>query len=704
MYKTVIYIVILCLSLPALLFSQELPCGTDYYFEQAIKKNPSIIEKRKHLFKEISKLKLENNKKFQKKIIPTVVHIIHNYGPENISKAQVLDAIRIINEDFQKMNSDTADVIPAFKNIIADCQIEFRLARIDPFGNCTSGITRTVSNLTYSADDNVKDLISWDTEKYLNIWVVNTIASGAGGYAYYPGSAPQPNYDGIVIVFTQFGSIGASYGSNFAARSLTHELGHYFNLAHTWGDTNTSNDPANCGIDDGVNDTPNTIGSNLNCNLNQNTCNSLDNVQNYMDYSTCAKMFTIGQNNRMQDVLNLSTYLGGRQNLWSSTNLIATGTNDGYTATCPPIADFKANYTNICEGESVSFTDLSYNADIDSTWTWNWTFSGATPSSSNNQNPVVTYNQSGLFQVTLTVTNSAGYSTLTKNDYIRVISNSNAETVPYTEGFENSAFPVLSSNINKNWQIIDNTYPNWERTTSASYSGNASLRVNYANSPDGTSFQIISPNINISNLPDSIAYLKFKLAYTQKSSDNNDILRIYISYNCGKSWLLRYVKSGSSLSTTNGAYISSPFIPNSSQWQEQSISLLSFLTYSSIMIKFEFINYGGNILYIDDINIGENLTSVKEYPKSPVFKVYPNPITSNTVMEYYLPANSENLSIVVQDILGKKILEKKLKENNKTKGNHSIIIGKLFSKIPSGIYFIKLINNNAVVGIKKIVF
>ena len=108
-----------------------------------------------------------------------VFHIIHDYGESNISKEQVEDAVRILNEDFSKENPDTLDIIPAFQDIVADCDIEFRLARIDPWGNCTEGITRNYSLLTHSAGENVKDLSFWDADMYLNVWVVENIEGNA---------------------------------------------------------------------------------------------------------------------------------------------------------------------------------------------------------------------------------------------------------------------------------------------------------------------------------------------------------------------------------------------------------------------------------------------------------------------------------------------------------------------------------------------
>ena len=130
-------------------------------------------------------------KKGEVRIIPVVFHVIHAYGDENISKAQIEDQIRILNEDFRRMNADTSNTRDVFKSRASDFEIEFQLARKDPDGNCTEGITRHYSAFTDKGDDPIKSMFpAWDQKKYLNIWVVRNItySSQLGGtvlgYAY----------------------------------------------------------------------------------------------------------------------------------------------------------------------------------------------------------------------------------------------------------------------------------------------------------------------------------------------------------------------------------------------------------------------------------------------------------------------------------------------------------------------------------------
>src|SRR5262245_40595837 len=155
-------------------------------------------------------------------VIPVVFHIIHNNGPENISDEQIYDAVRVLNDDFNKLNEDWDNVRPEFLGIVADVEVEFQLAKKDPSGNCTKGITRTVSTLTNDGTQDMKDLIQWPRNKYLNVWVAAS-ADGAAGYTYRPGAVSNwPEADGIVLLHTYTGSIGTSSVSH--SRTLTHEV------------------------------------------------------------------------------------------------------------------------------------------------------------------------------------------------------------------------------------------------------------------------------------------------------------------------------------------------------------------------------------------------------------------------------------------------------------------------------------------------
>ncbi|WP_044401502.1 GEVED domain-containing protein [Lacinutrix sp. Hel_I_90] len=233
--------------------------------------------------------------------IPVVVHVIYSNSNENISEAQILSQIKVLNDDFRRLNSDADNTWSQ----AADSQIEFCMASVDPNGNATNGITRKASSKTsWGTNDAMKKssqggVNPWDTSQYLNMWVCN-IGGGILGYAQFPGGSAST--DGVVMGSQYFGSKNEGSGFYLAApfdegRTATHEVGHFFNLRHIWGD-------ANCG-NDFVSDTPTHQTSNGGCPTGKVSCGSVDMVQNYMDYTndSCMNLFTTGQKNRMRAVL-----------------------------------------------------------------------------------------------------------------------------------------------------------------------------------------------------------------------------------------------------------------------------------------------------------------------------------------------------------------------------------------------------------------
>ncbi|MBK8723642.1 MAG: hypothetical protein IPL95_15720 [Saprospiraceae bacterium] len=284
--------------------------------------------------------------------IPVVFHILHLGGTENISDAQIIDQIRILNRDYQKKNNDTTMVISDYKNNIADIGFEFELASIDPFGKCTNGIIRYFSEKTnWDANDLDYFIYTWPPEKYLNIYVVKSI-NIAPAYTFLPGTSIPQNADAIVCQSNLVGSIGTATIAN--SRVLTHEVGHWFGIPHIWGVTNAPG--VACG-DDFVDDTPITKGFTVCSPINAKVCNSniSENWQNYMDYTPCKLMFTNGQKDFMHN-----TILSGinfRNILVSDSNLVSTGLLGNVN--CQPKASFSSSKNVICKGESAKFINTS---------------------------------------------------------------------------------------------------------------------------------------------------------------------------------------------------------------------------------------------------------------------------------------------------------------------------------------------------------
>lgn len=240
-------------------FSQ-LQCGTDQMIRQHYQANPKayadFVEKDLLLQNALLQKSDEDTTLY---IIPVVFHVLHLNGPENISDEQIIDGINIMNRDMQKLNADTINILPEFRHLVGKLRIEFRLATIDPEGNCTNGIDRIYTSRTNYGDDSAK-VNPWPRDKYLNIWTAKSLLQGWAGYAYYPSAADAMEVrDGIMLLANYVGSIGTS--NVLRSRTLTHEVGHWLNLGHPWN--TTINISINVGLacgDDLVPDTPITKG------------------------------------------------------------------------------------------------------------------------------------------------------------------------------------------------------------------------------------------------------------------------------------------------------------------------------------------------------------------------------------------------------------------------------------------------------------
>lgn len=288
-------------------------CATDLYLQQQIQINPDLILKRAEIERFTQKWIAENSARLSSRqviTIPVVVHVVWNTPFENISDMQIQSQIDVLNRDYRALNVEIPSVPAIFKPAIADVGIEFCLASRDPQGNPTNGITRTKTNvLQFSpirsicyADRGGQD--AWDTRQYLNIWV-GDISTSFLGEASFPGM-DIPEEDGIRIHFEGFGTIGTAGAPPYnLGRTVTHEIGHYFNLYHVWGQN--INDPA-CEYDDEVNDTPRQSSTFRNeCPVHpQVFCGTASMFMNFMNYTNdaCMAMFTKGQKMRMLAALN----------------------------------------------------------------------------------------------------------------------------------------------------------------------------------------------------------------------------------------------------------------------------------------------------------------------------------------------------------------------------------------------------------------
>ena len=264
--------------------------------------------------------------------IPVVVHVVHNTAGQNISDAQINSQIAVLNQDFRRLNPDAASTPAAFAGVAADARLEFALAVRDPGCNATSGITRVATATTgwTKYDEGMKAAATggadpWDVGQYLNIWIVR-YTDGTLGKAAFPGM--PASIQGVVVDYRAFGTTGTLIPGAHLGRTATHEIGHWLDLYHIWGDEKSDEDV--CSGSDLVADTPNQATESpfsdricptfpaISCGNGPNG----DMFMNYMDYSgdQCMNLFTAGQVVRMDAALHTQ-----RTGILASTGLVPPG-------------------------------------------------------------------------------------------------------------------------------------------------------------------------------------------------------------------------------------------------------------------------------------------------------------------------------------------------------------------------------------------
>jgi PKD repeat protein len=489
------------------------PCGFDHLHAKRMQVDSVYARKTLEFNKKTSKNGPINKVGQGDYRIPVVVHVMNDgTSLTQITDEQIRQAIRELNNRFRK-----ASGTQGFGNGV-DMKIEFSLAVRDPNGNCTNGIVRynLAGNPTYAAsgvfydvagisDSLLKTYSVWDQTKFYNIWLVSEIdnnngGAGVQGYAFFA-SSHGSNIDGAVIMASNF--------KNPASSTTAHELGHALNLYHTFeGDNGGTTCPQNttCNLQgDLVCDTPPHIRSASDCVVGSNACDggSSSNlfIHNYMDYASdiCQSEFTAGQKTRATSALTGSraSFLAANGNL----SLVPPG-----TAT----VDFVSSTSLACAGTSIQFYDHSScipNTFMDTTFwsgiTFNWTFNNNLGTSINStlQNPRITFTVPGTYDVTLTITNANGTSTLTEQGFIVITSPSVATTCnPISTSISTLTYGIFQVHLNSLHHYSGST--NEDNVSGLTTSGYANLSCTQSTVlKPSTTYQISlkgTSNVNLS--------------------------------------------------------------------------------------------------------------------------------------------------------------------------------------------------------------
>jgi len=699
--KKLLLISALALS-SAFAYTQDNWCGTMENLGELNKNNPNFqMELNQHL-DELDRLYprdvVMSKKSDAQIILPTVVHVLHDNGKGNISYEQIQNGLDLLNTDLRRLNADTADARDIFRAVGADLDIEFRLATLDPDGNCTNGVVRknaanNSASITYDATDNAKRTSAggsdaWPTDSYFNIWLVNTVRNGNSegvvlGYAEFPFSGMGATY-GIIMRQDNWGVIGTAAGSNLGGpRTITHEVGHCLNLFHTFqggcGNTSCS------GSGDRVCDTPPTAEATYGCVKSQNLCTNVpgddfygedvnDQIENYMSYDNCTNLFTEGQKERVWQAVQAYPNFA---NLASAENQIKTGVEDPQLELCK--ADFTVNKEPLfCVGNTINFTDVSFH-NVTSV---NWVFEGGTPATSTDSEVEVTYTVPGTYNVSLTVSDGNNTITETYQDFVTVVEGDHF-VAPFSENFtEVDAIGTYE---------FDNSNPgqdvNFELSTSVGNGDSKCVFLENRLIPADRELNFIIKNIETTGLEELDLY--FDYAYAPRSSSSSDVLRIYVSNDCGENWGLRSQFKGAKLETANATNVN--FQPSASEWKTSSnISLDNYLG-GSIQVRFHWTSGSGNNFYLDNINF-DTPSGINEFTLNSL-NVFPNPAKDQVNIELPVSGNYE-FNLVSLD--GKLV--------NKTVGSGSKgeQVNYDLSNFASGLYFITYISQGKEIT-KKII-
>lgn len=521
--------------------------------------------------------------------IPVVVHVIYSRPEENISDEQIRSQIRVINEDYNRKNTDTLKTRAAYRRAAVSMNISFKLAARTPDNKPTNGIDRISMAGAPFSEQYITDVLRpstiWDPKKYLNIWVCS-IENEVLGFSQFPDAKalqgiPVETFDektdGIVINYKAFGTNGTVSAPFNKGRTLTHELGHWLGLRHVWGD-------GDCDADDYCADTPPTSGPNFGCKWGAQGCVSTAMIENFMDYSndSCMNVFTKDQRDRVWTVLKNSP----RRKELKESDAAQPFKN-------PPTPLFESGLPHILAGGSLQFWDKTQGQ----VGARKWVFQGADPKHSNAKNLNVSYKLGGTFAVMLREENSYGKDSLLIPAYVQVFDKGAA--LPFNLDFEAERGEYAKSKRCSFWGE-----PIWtDYLLTGGYGGSTGslCALGYENPKMGARSVLLLPLLDFSQRPET--RLDFDLAYANFDSKYTDTLTVYLSEDGGKTYHAIFHRYGRELSPK---YTREAFYPKEDDWKTVRINLSEYDGKKQVFLAFMVSNGYGNNLFLDNIQVYAN--------------------------------------------------------------------------------------------------
>lgn len=616
----ILIFILLVMVITTPLYSQE-RCATVQYMQ--LLRNEGKIKQTEEQFEQALQQRIKNRQLQQQTHrthggpyqVPVVVHVIHNdelIGTgSNISEAQILSQIDVLNKDFKRLNDDANNTPAQFLPNAGSFDIEFVMARRDPSGLPTNGINRvkgTRATWTMSNDAEFKGLSYWPSEDYLNIWVIDFSGSFIG-YAQFPVSTMQglEDYqnsiaatDGIAIDYKAFGTIDAGpfdLDSRYnRGRTTTHEVGHFFGLRHIWGDND-------CGTDY-VTDTPQQKNSTTTCpsHPQSTVCGTsiVKMFQNFLDYTddACMNIFTQGQVSRMETIID-DANVPRRNSLLNSPGLLnpncsvidvaILSVESPGPVTCDENAIFKIKIKNrSCSDVNSVKVEYTVNQGNLQTNTITLSPSLSINGSTNLTIPAVNF-QEGLNTITLTITqvNTVSDDDPSNNTLAStIVVDKTQDKIPLRENFNTLVWPIVSPQMGINWQL-----------TSTNFGLSASVQAFNAGTV-GTEAWLVTPTLDFSGV--SQASVFFDLSYGYNETDF-DRLKVFASGDCGVTYNpLNFDKAGPDLANI---VTTSSWLPTTSdKWHPKKyINLNDLAGLTNVRLAFVFTNASGNNIYLDNI-------------------------------------------------------------------------------------------------------